>query len=218
MTEFALSLPFLLTAGLWGVETAYLTMVHMRVSQLAIHIADNASRTGDTSTLEDRKIYESDVTDLLIGANIQAGEALDFFQHGRAFVSSVEVWDQSVHCNPSSGCGSNPQSDGVQFIHWQRCAGAKRVNSSYGTQNAALPNGIGPAGNEVQAEPGSPVMFVEVQYDYQPLFSARFVGATTISATSAFMVRDSRDESGIKQRNESNPDPIADCNNYATLG
>jgi hypothetical protein len=37
-------------------------VVNMRVSQLTEQIADNASRIGDTSTLEDRKIYEATST------------------------------------------------------------------------------------------------------------------------------------------------------------
>ncbi|MDE2442630.1 MAG: pilus assembly protein, partial [Betaproteobacteria bacterium] len=39
MTEFALSLPVLLTAGLWGLETANLALTQMAVNQLAIHLA-----------------------------------------------------------------------------------------------------------------------------------------------------------------------------------
>ncbi len=195
MTEFALSLPFLLTAGLWGVETAHLAMVHMRVSQLAIHLADNGSRIGDTSTLEDRKIYESDITDLLLGAKIQAGDALEFFKHGRAIVSSLQV---------------DPE-DGSQYIHWQRCKGVKVFPSSYGVEDDRLASGMGPAGEEVTAEPDDAVIFVEVAYEYQPLVSPRFVGDTTIKATSAFMVRDNRDLSQIYQRDPGNPDPVSRC-------
>ena len=64
MTEFALGAPFLLTAGLWGTEEANYALVNMKIGQLAVHIADNASRIGDTSTLQDRKIYESDLNDV----------------------------------------------------------------------------------------------------------------------------------------------------------
>lgn len=71
-TELALSLPFLLVAGMGGVELANYGVTIMRVDQLAIHMADNASRIGDTSMLANRKIYESDIMDLLQGAHIQA--------------------------------------------------------------------------------------------------------------------------------------------------
>ena len=83
MTEFALAAPLLMTAGLWGVEVAWLSYTHLRMSQTALQIADNASRIGDTSTLTQRKIYESDILDLLIGANIAAGENAEFFERGR---------------------------------------------------------------------------------------------------------------------------------------
>ena len=53
MTEFALSLPLLLTAGLYGAETANLVLTHMKISQLASHtcLADGnaAARTRRTS-------------------------------------------------------------------------------------------------------------------------------------------------------------------------
>lgn len=64
LTEFALSLPLLMTAGLGGVETSNLAVTTLRVNQVKI---------GDASMLEDCRIYESDVNDLLLGSNIQAG-------------------------------------------------------------------------------------------------------------------------------------------------
>lgn len=205
MTEFALGAPFLLMAGLWGTETANFALVNMKVHQLAVHIADNASRVGDTDTLQNRKIYELDIYDLLLGANIQGGPGIDLFENGRVVISSVEIWDQSIHANVSSD-----QSDGVPFIHWQRCKGAKNFDSDFGVQNSAQPDGIGPEGEEVLPEPGSPVMFVEISYDYQPLISDRFFGSTEIKSIASFMVRDSRDQSQLYKRNDD--DPIADCN------
>jgi hypothetical protein len=209
MTEFALGAPFLLGAGLWGTEVANFALVNMKIGQLAVHVADNASRIGDTSTLQNRKIYESDLDDLLIGADIQAGAGIDLFRNGRVIISSLEVWDQSVH-----GAGGGGHSDGVQFIHWQRCLGAKNFVSSYGHQNQAKNDGMGPAGQEVTAEPGTAVIFVEINYTYQPLISSRFLGNPNISSIASFMVRDSRDLSGVMQRNDAEPDPIADCSDY----
>ena len=52
-TEFAMTLPFLLGLGLTGLEVANRAMVQMKISQLAVHVADNASRIGDTSTIDD---------------------------------------------------------------------------------------------------------------------------------------------------------------------
>jgi hypothetical protein len=210
--EFALSMPFLLFFGLWGIETANYAIVNMRVSQLAFHLADNASRIGDTSELENRKIYEADIEDLLRGADIQSGR-LDLFENGRAIISSVERYDETTNCVAGSGCPAGLSEDD-QFIHWQRCKGEKNIAPVYGTLNAALPAGIGPVGREVSAPDDSAVIFVEVHYDYQPLVSDRFINNTTIRAIAAFIVRDSRDLTGIKQRNPGSPDPVSACNVY----
>jgi hypothetical protein len=110
-TEFAIALPFLLGAGLMGLEVANRAIVQMQVSQLAVLIADNGSRSGDTSTLENRKIYESDIDDLLRGAGIQGGHRIDLFKRGRVIVSSLEVV---------------PGTEDQQYIHWQRCLGSKK--------------------------------------------------------------------------------------------
>jgi hypothetical protein len=198
MTEFALSLPLLLTAGLWGAETANMALVHMRISQLAMHIADDAARIGDTSKLNDRKIFETDINDLLLGANIQSGGSLDFFRHGRAIISSLEVDDAT----------------GRQFIHWQRCKGRKVVSSSYGNEGTGLTGGfagMGPPGEEVIAQPGEAVIFVEVSYEYQPLVTGYFVNATTINAVAAFTVRDDRDLTQVYQRDPSDPAIVSRC-------
>jgi hypothetical protein len=213
MTEFALGLPLLLTAGLYGAETANLALINMKVSQLAMHIADNASRIGDTSTISNRKIFESDINDLLAGSNIQGGNSLNFYEHGRAIISSNEVFDSIISCL-NGGCPNGLHPDGTKFIHWQRCKGKKVWPASYGEEDAVLPSGIGPLGQEVIPDPGTAVIFVEVAYDYQPLVSSRFFGPTTIKAISSFVVRDNIDLSGLKQRNPYAPDTPATCNVY----
>ena len=204
MVEFALGAPFLLMVGLWGTEIANYALVNMKVGQLATHIADNASRIGDTSTLQNRRIFEEDLNDLLLGANIQGG-GINLYEHGRVIVTSVEIWDQSNH-------KSQAKSDGVQFAHWQRCKGSLVQNSEYANENQALPNGIGPEDQEVEASVDTPVIFVEVYYEYQPLISSRFVGNSMIRSTAAFPVRDSRDLEDVFKRNSSIP--IADCDVY----
>lgn len=204
MTEFALALPLLLTAGMWGTETVNLTVTHMRISQLAMQIADNASRIGDQSVLVDRKIYEADVNDLLAGAQIQSGQ-LRLFDHGRVIISSLEVV---------------PGTASQQYIHWQRCRGTKRVVSAYGGEGKGLDGsltGMGRAGEEAVASAGDAVMFVEIVYDYQPLIANIFTGANqpqTISTTAAFNVRDNRNLTDIFQRDTLNPDTVAGCNAY----
>lgn len=196
-TETALILPFFLGIGLYGIELANYSLATMKVGQLAVHIADNASRIGDISTLENRKIYESDINDLLLGASLQAGNSMQLYDHGRVILSSLEVND-----------------DDQQYIHWQRCMGRLTVNSTYGNAGDVLPAGMGPAGREVIAQEGDAVAFVEIQYTYQPLISVALVGEPVIRTVSSFTVRSSRDLSQIYQVNSANPDPIHSCSTF----
>ncbi|MCC6925566.1 hypothetical protein [Novosphingobium sp.] len=200
MTEFALGAPFLLMAGLWGAEEANFALTTMKINQLAIHIADNASRIGDTSTLQDRKIYESDINEVIYGAQLQGGVGIDLYAFGRVFISSVQV-------DPAAG---------NQYIDWQRCRGAKPVGSSYGDANDNLGTaGIGPTGEEVLAMPDDAVIFVEINYTYQPLISHRFLGRPDIRSIASFTVRDDRDLTQIYQRDPASPDPVQSCSSYA---
>ena len=204
MTEFALAAPLMITIGIYGVETTNLAMTHMRISQVTMQIADNASRIGDTTTLQNRKIYEADINDLLYGADVHAGAATDLFEHGRVIVSSLE---------------RDPDDSSRQYIAWQRCKGKNNINSSYGdegdggTGTPAIP-GMGPPGNMVRAPTGGAVMFVEVVYEYQPMISGRLISERTISSIAAFIVRDDRDLTDIYQRDATNPDPVSDCATY----
>jgi hypothetical protein len=201
-TEFALALPFLLGSGLMGLEVANRAIVSMQINQIAAQIADNASRIGDTSTLENRKIYESDIDDLLRGAELQAAGSVGLFKHGRVIVSSLEVV---------------PGTEDQQYIHWQRCAGEKHHVSSYGLEGDGLTAGLagmGPGGHEVWAFKDEAVIFVEVAYDYQPLVGTTFGMPREIDSTASFTVRDDRDLSQIYQRDPENPDTVSDCGTY----
>lgn len=198
MVEFALGAPFLLVAGLWGTETANYALVNMKVGQLAVHVADNASRIGDTSTLQNRKIYEADLNDVIIGAQIQGGEKIGLYDNGRVIISSVEV-----------------NASGDQYIHWQRCRGAKEVASGFGDEGDILADGIGPDGKEVMAQDGDAVIFVEINYTYQPLISDKFLGSRDIHSIASFTVRDDRDLSQVYQRDPTDPDPIQRCNAFS---
>ncbi len=204
MTEFALGAPILLTASLFGIESANLTLVHMRVNQTAIHVADHASRIGDISQLESRAIYEADINDLLLGAQIHFSNTGDLYKHGRVILSSLEVVPDSV----------NDQ----QYIHWQRCKGLKVYPSTYGNEGDGLSGGsfkgMGPQNNRVKAQPGDAVMFVEVSYEYQPLFSDWFTADAEISAYSAFTVRADRDLTQIYQVDDMAPDEIQVCSKH----
>ncbi|MEL0252733.1 MAG: TadE/TadG family type IV pilus assembly protein [Novosphingobium sp.] len=202
--EFALSLPVMLTLGLWGAELGNLAITHMRVSQLAMQLADNGSRIGDVSMLESLRIYESDINDMMVGAKIQSGK-LDLFEHGRVIISSLEVV---------------PSTESTQYIHWQRCMGKRTVQSAYGSEGTGLDGslkGMGPLGEEVTAAKGDAVIFVEISYEYQPLVSSRFVPDTIISTTATFNVRDDRDLTQIYQRSTASPDTVARCNVFNAI-
>ena len=200
MTEFALGAPLLLMAGLWGAESANYALVNMRMSQLAIQLADNAARVGDTSTLQNRKIYEADINDVLYGAQLQAGE-LDLYGRGRVIISSLQVDEETDN----------------QFIKWQRCRGVMEAGSSYGDEGDGLDGsltGMGPAGAEVFAQPNDAVIFVELIYSYRPLVSDRFIGSHEIRAIASFTVRDKRDLTQIYQRDPDSPDQVQTCDTF----
>lgn len=205
VTEFALVMPFLMGTGLMGLELANRALVQMQISQLAVQIADNASRIGDTSTLEDRRIYERDINDLLLGAAVQGGGRIRLFDHGRVIISSLEVV---------------PGTTDQQYIHWQRCYGSKNHTSTYGEEGdgetgPTLP-GMGPTTGLVKSYPDEAVMFVEVSYDYQSLVGTTFGFADEVNAIASFIVRDDRDLAQIYQRDPTEPDVVADCASYDT--
>lgn len=195
MTEFAIAMPFFIAVGMWGIELAHYQFQIMKIEQVASHIADNASRIGDYSTLENRKIYESDIDDLLVGGDVQAGPQMELLSKGRIIVSSLEV-----------------NSAGKQYIHWQRCVGSKNVQSSFGKEGDVLTAGMGPKDKEIVAQAGDAVMFVEVQYEYKPLVSASFIGTPTIGSIASFTVRSSRDLTQIYQGSPASP--VMTCNRF----
>lgn len=208
MTEFALTFPFMLGVGLLGLETANRTLVQMHISQLAAQLADNASRIGEDSVLEDRKIYESDINDLFYGAHLQSTASVDIYSHGRVILSSLQVVD-----------GTNSQ----QYIAWQRCMGTKLHTSSYGVEGDGENDGgivgMGPAGQEVMAFDDEAVMFVEISYDYQPIVGNPLsFGSHEITSIASFTVRADRDLTQIYQVDPSNPVDVARCDTYEQSG
>lgn len=204
--ELAFIAPIILLLGVVGIEMANLAVTTMRVSQAAVHIADNASRIGDTDDLSARKVYEGDINDLFIGVRMQAGADLDIYENGRVIVSSLEE-----------------NSDGGQWIHWQRCMGKKNVASAYGAEDTGASGtsfpGMGESGSEVTAADGQAVMYVEIEYDYTPLisngFTQMFLPSQPIRAESAFYVRAARDLSGTFQR--STPSSVSSCDKFETI-
>lgn len=180
MVEFALATPFMLGIVLAGLELTSFTMTKMRMSQLALHVADNASRIGSNSLLTAPQISETQINDLITGANLQSG-SMGLLANGRVIISSLEP---------------DTINAGKNMIRWQRCKGARSFTSSYGTQGSNNMTGMGPAGRQITAPPNGGVIYVEISYTYRPLVLARLVPSTTIHEVAAMTVRGDRDYSG----------------------
>jgi Flp pilus assembly protein TadG len=180
LLEFAFMLPILLTMSLTGAEITNYVITRMRISQIALHLADNASRIGTGSQLQAKTISETDINDLLAGAQYQSGE-LDLFGKGRVIISSLEPV-------------ANPNTTSKYKITWQRCKGTKVGHlSTYGSAGDTGLEGMGPAGRRAIAADGGATMFVEVYYEYQPLIKTSLSPSTNMTETASMMVRDRRD-------------------------
>lgn len=178
LLEFAFSLPIFLTMSLTGAELTNYIITRMRVSQIALQVADNAARIGSGTQLEAKKITEADINDLLIGAGLQAGE-LNLLTQGRVIVSSLEPDTTNV---------------GKYTIRWQRCGGLKAPDSRYGKQGDKNLTGMGPAPKIIAPSDGA-TMFVEVYYVYKPLIKTSLSPSSTMDEIASMMVRDRRDTS-----------------------
>jgi Flp pilus assembly protein TadG len=185
LIEFTLAAPIALYFGAFAIEAARRGMVQMKLSQIALNLADNVSRTGLTSSMGITQFRESDVVEAFNAARLQ-GEGIELTQRGRIILSSLQ--------RDATG----------NFIAWQRCVGRKNATSTYGTPGttasarAPVLTGIGPAGQKVNPSgTDSAVMFVELTYDLPRLFlETRFFGDSSIRYTAAFLVRDRRDLTG----------------------
>lgn len=191
LLEFAFIMPIFLGISLTGAELINYVTTKMRVSQLALHLADDAARMGNGSQLSQKTITETDINDLFTGAQLQSGE-LDLRTNGRVILSDLEV---------------DPNHAGKFKIGWQRCYGLKTSHAStYGTYNdpqtGSNLDGIGPAGRKVTTQPDNATMFVEVFYTYIPLVGRGTLAPTTTFTESASMsVRDRRDLTQIQNTN-----------------
>ena len=173
MIEFAYAAPVFLAAILTGLELTNLVLAHLRVSQMAMAVADNAGRVPSG-------IDEVHIREVFAGAQVIGGP-MDFQQNGRIVLSSLED-------------NGRKNSSGGQWIRWQRCWGEGKYDPAYGRQgdgegNASLKKGLGSSGNRIIAASGTSVMFVEATYKYQPLIATGFFDPPTIHYESAFNVR-----------------------------
>lgn len=180
LLEFAFSLPIVLTLSLTGAELTNYIITKMRVSQIALHLADNAARIGSGTQLQAKTISEADINDLLTGADMQSGE-LKLFTNGRVTISSIEP---------------DPSNAGKSRIRWQRCQGDKTgMSSTKGVQGDRNLAGVGPANRQVSAPDNGVTMFVEVRYQYTPLIKTSLSPTSEINEIASMMVRDRRDTS-----------------------
>ena len=180
LIEFAYSLPIFLGLGFYGVEVANLSITQMKMSQVALNMADNASRIGTlNSSLGSKQVNESEVNDVFQAAEIQAGH-IDIYRNGRTVLSSLEV-----------------NALGGQEIKWQRCKGMQQDDSEYGGEgtgeNSNSFTGMGDSANRIQASGSAAVMFVELTYTYQPLFGDMFIGKKNLRQEAVYTVRDNRE-------------------------
>jgi len=205
LTEFAFAAPILLLLGMVGIETVNFIAHHQKASQLAVLIADSASRK-----LE--RVDEQDVAEIFFGAHV-SGENYDLGSKGRVILTQL------------TDNGRVGSSNG-NWVRWQRCYGElgedDNLQSKYGVEgdgenNNSLANGMGPTGREVVAYPGAPVNFVEVFLDYEPLIdndlTRQFYGDTQIYYIAAMMVRERGDQSISNQDGLSNSETWT-CDRY----
>lgn len=181
LTEFALSLPILLIMMSFGIELANFVFTTKRIGDLAVLVADNASRMGTRSAgLSIRQISEAEINDVFIGAQLQSNIG-NFAENGRIILSSLQL-----------------NADGGQWIAWQRCFGQNGAEPAYGDEGEGASGtsfaGMGPSDdNQVQASAGTAVMVVEIHYDYEPVVPIMSLPARRISGMAAFKVRENRD-------------------------
>lgn len=204
MVEFALSLPFVVLTTMTAAELTNYTTTKMRISQLALQIADNSSRIGTGTVQSTRTISELQLNDLLTGANIQSGR-LNLFANGRVIISSLQ---------PGAAANS-------YVVKWQRCKGAKSFTSTYPSAGTTERSTTSATANpfNVTPPPGGAVIFVEINYSYQPLIGGNFLplsGSRDIKEIAAMTVRDNRDYSGGTNGiyNSENA-PVASCTVYS---
>lgn len=236
LLEFALSMPIVLALGLYGIEISNLALTNLKLSQIALALADNASRVGVDNGLAQQDLREFDINDVLQAARLQ-GADMKLTANGRITLSSLE------------------ESNGVQRIHWQRCLGLQNglgFDSTYGRTTAKnnapstaddtaasydptagvntassgnpdnsashpgsiITGGMGDPGSKISAPPDSGVMFVEINYNYQPVTGTWLIGSRKLHSIATFIVRDKRNFKQV-----TNPTPTAKrntCDLYTT--
>lgn len=174
MVEFAFVAPLMALMIVGGIELANFALTHMRVSEIANTVSDNAGRVA--TGMDEANVYE-----IFAGAGV-IGNSIDFQERGRVVLSSLQE------------NGNNGNARG-QKIEWQRCWGELEVEPSYGREgkgknDGSLPNGLGKPGHRISSLGGTAVMFAEVSYQYEPIFFSSMFDAEVIRYEAALNVRD----------------------------
>lgn len=183
LLEFGLTLPILVIMSMTGAELTNYVTVRMRMSQIALQVADNAARMGTSVAYGPKQINESDINDVFTGSQMESA-GLNIQTNGRIILSDLEP----------TAAGATTYK-----IGWQRCFGNQTSHAStYGTVATGPKTGpgMGPAGNQITAIDGSATMFVEVYYTYKPLINAAWAPTTSMTEIASMAVRDSRDFTG----------------------
>lgn len=181
MIEFTFMFPILILLGFGATEVANYISTAMTMSQTAITIADNAGRIGLRGGVNSNRITEADINLVFETAAKQTG-AKDLYTNGRVILSSLQM-------NAEKG----------QWIAWQRCLGKKSFVSAYGPEGTGKTGtsypGMGPPSARVKSPQDTAVMFVEISYDYKPIFPFLNSAYVTVplSYRAVFPVRDDRD-------------------------
>ena len=195
--ELGLSAPLLMGLAMAGTEVVALAIVHVRLNQLAITVADNASRAKQSQVNGAPQFREYDANQVFRGAALQV-EDLNMAANGRVILSSLEK-----------------NSSGGQWIHWQRCWGNTSYVSRYGVQGTGITGtafkGMGFTSTKMVADTGTAIMFVEVFYQYKPFFLGSILSPKLIHKEAALYVRDDRDLSGTGIFNTSPASTVASC-------
>jgi Flp pilus assembly pilin Flp len=205
LVEFAYATPIMLVMITGGAELANYSITSMRLSALALQVADNASRIGEGDPMVAKKITEAQVNDLLQGALAQGGSLnINGSYSEKQANGSVVTKNKARIVISSLEPDPDPTHVDRNYIHWQRCYGqATDYTPQYGVQGANNLTGMGPTGRQVFAPTGTGVMFVELHYRYEPLFPLirpemfGIMGYRDMNTIAAMVVRDDRDFSQL---------------------
>jgi len=194
--NWALALPFLMgLARSAGAEVVSLAITHVKLNQLAITVADNASRAEQAQVNCAPRFREADANEVFQAARLQA-EDLDIPNRGRVILSSLRR-----------------NTDEGRAIAVAALLGKTTWPSRYGTQGTGASGtafqGMGYTTTKMTADASAAIMFVEVAYDYKPFFLGSILSPKVIRKEAALYVRDDRDLTQIY--NPAPAAPVASC-------